>query len=137
MKKRLFILAIVVGASPWALAHGTEGPRAGSKELVYAKTADGFLGVRFEAASIVLVVTDGARKPIAVKEGAGTMFLIYVEDGHKSKLDLKLESTPEGSSFRAPIPAEAHGKTKVVAKVTADGKSHQGSFELEVPLPGK
>jgi len=128
-------LALLTLAGPLLAAEeGSAGDAAGEQ---LAASRDGFLALRLEPGIIVVTLLDGAKVPVAVEEGSGTMFLTYLEDGHKSKVALTLETGSAGSRFTAPIPAEAHGPTKAVVSIRADGASHQGSFELSMPKPAR
>lgn len=97
-------------------------------EPIWASAGDGYLSLTVDEGHIRIQVHDADKRPVAVAEGKGTGFLTYVEDGHESKIDLVLDA--ETSTFEAEVPEGAHGPTKAVIKVSADGLSLQASFEI-------
>ncbi|MFN7973027.1 MAG: hypothetical protein U0166_11870 [Acidobacteriota bacterium] len=103
----------------------------GTADQILVKAGDGLLGFKIDGSKMILSVLGADKKPVAVNAGAATLFLTFTEDGDKAKVELALQ----GGVFAAPIPADAHGLTKAVVKVTAGGKTMQGSFEFTVPKP--
>ncbi len=124
---RTLVSPVVPAMLAIAIAHAA-GPALAADDPMVARAGDGYLALRLEGATLVLGLLDGAKKPVTPKQATATMFLTY-PDGHKSKVELKAE----GADFKAPLPADAHGRAHAVAKVVADGTTYQASFDFDVP----